>query len=1334
MEKSGIQHFACYTEPATLGTRWKRWLTSFELFADGKGLILGENTPVATQQRRRALLLHLAGPDVQDIFSTLQGTGGPTDYKEAVDALNEYFVPQVNTALARHEFQKLHQKPGETVQQFATRLRQVVKDCGYGGDSDNQIRDAILSRGTSEYVRRKLLEVGRGLTLASALETAAQCETIEEQMSAMSGASKATAETVNHVSSKGKRGKQVSWNAKGKQSKDYNKNDGKCYRCGNSDHMGRDPKCPARGQTCNKCHGKDHYAKVCRTKNLKNRQTVNSVETENARNDFAFVVNDGDMPERLSFCVGGVNVKMLVDSGATSNVMGENAWENLKAGHIKCHSYVPKTERRLYSYSSSEPLVVKGEFTCDISIGNKTEQAEFIVIKGNGEPLLGRETATRLGVLRIGANISAVTDLKHTLQQQYPEVFKGVGKLKTRQVKLHINPDVRPVAQPLRRIPFNLRGAVENRIKELMNLDIIEPVNGPTPWVNPVVIVPKPGNDVRLCLDMRRANEAIVRERFPIPTVDELLQGMNGSTIFSKLDLKWGYHQLELTPESREITTFAVHNGVYRYKRLLFGVSSASEQYQHEIASALTGIEGVENISDDVIIHAADQETHDQRLHAVMARLRESGLTLNPGKCQFNMDRLIFMGILLSEKGIGPTEERVRAVTEAREPETATEVRSFLGLVGYSSRFIPQFATLSEPLRRLTRKDTPFKFGPEQKQAFSNLKAELARAATLAYFDKDAKTCVIADASPVGLGAVLVQNQKGIRVPVCYVSRSLTLCERKYSQTEREALGLVWACERLHPYLYGRKFDLVTDHKPLEVIYGPRSKPCARIERWVLRLQPYDFKVVHIAGKNNIADPLSRLLTGEGRGVQHEHGADEYVRFVAVNATPKALTTREVEEASASDTELRELRRAIDTGHFEKCKQYAVVANELCTIGFLVLRGTRIVLPQALRARALALAHEGHLGIVGTKQHLRTKVWWPGMDRAAERHCKACHGCQIVAKPDPPEPLRPTPLPDGPWRDVAVDLLGPLPSNHSILVVVDYFSRYYEYDILTSTTTDKVIDSMETIFSRHGQPVTCRSDNGPQFKSEQFKLFCEENGITHVKTTPKYAQANGEVERQNASLMKRIRIAQSDGLDWKKELRKYVTVYRGITHTTTGKSPAELLFNRKIRGKLPELIETHTDQEVCDRDSEQKAKSKVYADTTRGARHSEVSVGDTVLVRQDKTDKLTTTFNATPHKIISKTGNKVVVQSPAGAQYARNTTFVKKYERLRQDTHTEQEETSGAESIGPSEAAMEDKQLPAAAPTPHTETDLHTQTQPDTPVRPQRARIAPKKLSDYVCE
>uniref|UniRef100_A0AAV2MLX7 Gypsy retrotransposon integrase-like protein 1 n=1 Tax=Knipowitschia caucasica TaxID=637954 RepID=A0AAV2MLX7_KNICA len=1110
-DKSSVPKFDCYKEPATLGPRWTRWLTAFELFADGKGLILDARVTDNTKIRRRALLLH-AGTDVQDIFSTLDDTGGSSDYDKAVKALNDYFVPKVNNAFARQTFYQLSQNAGETVQQFVTRLRRTAKDCAFGGDLSNQLRDAVLSKCSSEYVRRKLLEEGSELVLDKALEIAAQCERVEEQMAAMrvNDTDIKGAEAVNQISKgRGERGK-------------FRKREGEekgkvCFRCGHGDHFAKDQKCPARGQTCRQCNGKDHYAKMCKSK------------------------------------------------------------------------------------------------------GKRATQAEFTVIAGQGVPLLGRQTATELGVLRVGVDVAAVTDVKTEVQGKYPKLFTGVGKLNTKQVRLHIDGNVEPVAQPLRRVPFHLREAVDRKIEELLRMDIIEKVEGPTPWVNPVVVVPKAKDkDIRLCLDMRMANRAIIRGRYPIPTVDELLHDMNGSAVFSKLDLRWGYHQLELTEESRAITTFAVHSGTYRYKRLIFGVSSASEQYQHEVTSALTGIEGVANISDDIIVHAPDHDTHRQRLHAVLERLEKCGLTLNGEKCQFEMDKLVFMGILLTEKGVGPTSERVRALEEAREPENASEVRSFLGLAGYSSRFIPQFATISEPLRRLTKKEVPFVFGPEQQVAFETLKLKLAEAGTLAYFHKDAPTKVIADAGPVGIGAVLIQEQQGAMVPICYVSRSLTDCETRYSQTEKEALALVWACERLHPYIYGKRFDLVTDHKALQVIYSPKSKPCARIERWVLRLQPYDFRVVHIAGKFNIADPLSRLLGKSAKSTPHHHGAEEYVRFVAVQATPRALTTREVERASAEDKELDEVRKAIKTGRFEKCSAYGRIANELCTIGQLVLRGTRIVLPQSLRSRALILANEGHLGMVGMKQHLRGKVWWPGMYKATEKYVKACDGCKLEARPDVPEPLRPTALPDGPWQDLATDLLGPLPTGHSILVVVDYYSRYYEYEIMRSTTAEKVIDSLENIFSRHGLPVSIRSDCGPQFLSTQFQDFCKENGIQHVKTTPKWAQANGEVERQNASIMKRIRIAHAEGLDWQKELRKYVTVYRSIEHSTTGRSPAELLFNRKLRGKLPDISTPRIDIEARDTDAENKGKYAEYADQRRGAKPSPVQVGDEVLLKQDK--------------------------------------------------------------------------------------------------------------------
>ena len=322
--------------------------------------------------------------------------------------------------------------------------------------------------------------------------------------------------------------------------------------------------------------------------------------------------------------------------------------------------------------------------------------------------------------------------------------------------------------------------------------------------------------------------------------------------------------------------------------------------------------------------------------------------------------------------------------------------------------------------------------------------------------------------------------------------------------------------------------------------------------------------------------------------------------------------------------------------------------------------------------------------------------------------------------------------------------MGPLPSGHSLLVIVDYYSRFYEVEVMQSTTTEKVIDRLADTFCRHGLPNTIKSDNGPQLKSNEFREYCEQHGIIHQKVTAKWAQANGEVERQNRSLLKRLQIAQAENRPLRAEFRKYLTAYRSNPHNTTGRSPAELLFNRKFKGKISDLSIDHAyAHEVHDRDAEQKAKSKTYADIHRSASPSSPELGDEVLVQQDKTNKLSTAFDPNPFKVVSKTGNSLVVERPTGNQYSRNTSHVEQY--ISEGDLTPQL-GSDSESKPPKPQQELDPVPSPCEPTVPESTaglldrgecrDLQDNVgaapEPSRNLRPQRTRRLPERLRDYI--
>ena len=560
-------------------------------------------------------------------------------------------------------------------------------------------------------------------------------------------------------------------------------------------------------------------------------------------------------------------------------------------------------------------------------------------------------------------------------------------------------------------------------------------------------------------------------------------------------------------------------------------------------------------------------------------RLKEKNLTLNKDKCEFNKDSLEFYGYIFSANGISPSPNKVCAIKNMDIPSNVSEVRSFLAMTNYLSRFIPQYSTLTEPLRILTRQDVKWYWGQEQQTAFDKLRQELSSDTVMAYFDpkEQTETVLFVDASPVGLGSVLIQNDR----VVTYASRALTDVEKRYSQTEREGLSIVWACEHFHLYLFGHYFTLISDHQPLEIIFNnPKSKPPARILRWQLRLQNYNFKVVYKSGKSNISDCLSRhpnkhqLISDNSK---QQDIAECYLNYLSDGNVPKSMTLEEISLSTSKDSELQTVVKCVKSGIWNKSYEnktvdtFSRMKNELTVVtvqhGEILLHDNRLVIPKDLQSRVIALAHQSHLGIVKTKQLLREKVYFPGIDKQVENVCQGCIPCLASTPKKTFEPLQMSNLPDAPWTEISMDFCGPFPNGCYLMVVMDEYSRFPIVEIIHSLSAKTVIPHLDKIFSLFGCPVTLKTDNGPPMNSEQFKKFAKYVGFEHRKITPLWPKANSECERFMKTICKAIRAAHVEQNNWKQEMYNFLRNYRATPHATLKKAPAEILFSRNIKSK-----------------------------------------------------------------------------------------------------------------------------------------------------------------------
>ncbi|XP_065088042.1 uncharacterized protein K02A2.6-like [Ochlerotatus camptorhynchus] len=1278
MDKWDIPQFKFRSIPnSTVRDEWQKYKRNFGFIAAANG--------EKDKTRLKNIFLARAGPDVQEVFSSIPGADVDEDkekkidpYQTAIEKLDEYFSPKRHEAFERNSYWNLKPMEDESMEKFLWRSLEVARKCNFGSTLEESRNIAVVDKiilFAPPELKEKLLQK-ESLTLDDVTRVVSSYEAVKYQSQQMKTASSSTERSApSYWMDNGTNVCKIQGSSKNPT--------GECYRCGRKNHYGNDPKCPAKDQRCNKCNRIGHFYKRCRTITLPQKRSANnpiewrgkkpksqgimrvqdSEEEKPVPPNFIFSIGNGD--EFIWVKVGGVMIQMLIDSGSAKNIIDDRTWAYMKTHGVKVEEFWKEADQTFRAYGrDSEPLAVGGMFEAVISVedaGKRIERSDrFYVVQGGTQPLLGRLTATKLGVLSIGLP-SVQSSLNQVVDEKRP-----FPKIKDVKLRIPIDRTITPVVQHVRRPPIALLSRIEDKLSALLTTDIIEPVTGASEWVSPLVTIVKDNGDLRLCVDMRRANQAIRREHHMMPTIEDFLPRLKAAKFFSRLDIKESYYQLELEEDCRDITTFITHKGLYRFKRLMFGVSCAPEMFQKALEQILAGCENTVNYIDDIIIFGQTEEEHDRALQQVLSTLREKEVLLNHRKCVFKATEIEFLGHVISEEGIRPTASKIESLTRFRAPKTAEEVRSFLGLVTYVGRFLPDLATVTAPLRELTQSGKHFVWQESHQKSFERLKEIIGDIRTLHFFDNSLRTRVITDASPVALGAVLVQfegsDDENPRV-ICYASKSLTATEKRYCQTEREALAIVWAVERLSVYLIGRKFELETDHKPLEVIFSPSSRPCARIERWVLRLQSFTFEVKYRKGSSNVADSFSRLVE-EDNAVEFEK--DNKFLILAVTESA-AVDVGEIENAVERDQQLRLVVEAMRSGSWTRVevKAFEPFQNELGLVGDLLVRGSKLVVPEQLRKRMLDLAHEGHPGESLMKRRLRDRVWWPRMDVDITSYVKNCEGCRLVGLPSKPVPMSRRMMPTKPWVDVAIDFMGPLPSGEYLLVIVDYFSRYKEVKIMVKITAKDTVGRLDRIFTRLGYPRTMTLDNAKQFVGKEFELYCNTHGITLNHSTPYWPQENGLVERQNRSLLKRLQISHALGRDWKQDLQDYLIMYYTTPHSSTGKTPTELCFGRTIRSKIPSLEDIETapvSTEYTDRDQVLKTKQKQREDLRRRATESSVEVGDTVLMQNlVPGNKLTTTFNPTKFKVLNRSGARVTIEDQDnGRVFDRNVSHVKK--------------------------------------------------------------------------
>lgn len=762
-----------------------------------------------------------------------------------------------------------------------------------------------------------------------------------------------------------------------------------------------------------------------------------------------------------------------------------------------------------------------------------------------------------------------------------------------------------PIKQAPRRLPLAKQEWARQELVSMQEQGIIEPGFGP--WAAPVVLVDKKDGSQRFCVDFRRLNEVTKKDSYPLPRIDAILDALGGSSWFSTLDLKSGYWQIEMDAADREKTAFSMDGGLWQFKVMPFGLCNAPATFERLMEMVMSGMpkQALLVYLDDLIVHADGFDQELSNLRDTFTRLRNAGLKLSPKKCHLFKRETSFLGHIVSAKGLATDPEKATAVVNWPQPRNTTDVRSFLGLCAYYRRFVKDFAIVARPLYELTGKNRKFLWSIECGEAFNKLKLLLTNPPILRFPNLHKEFVLDTDASQTGIGAVLSQVDGEEEYVLAYFSRLLSKAERRYCTTRRELLAIVKSLTHFHPYLYGHKFTLRTDHASLRWLVNFRD-PEGQLARWLQRLQQYDFKVIHRPGsKHGNADGLSRRPCEEDmcryccrqESLSEKEAVTATVNFVSLQGVDLAASQR-------TDSDLAEIINLKQSGSNRpswsqvstkspvfKCYwsewETLELANDVLHRRWHTDTPNKShllpVIPKDLQGELLRYVHDnpsgGHFGRKKTLSKVKDKYYWINRRRTVNDWCRNCTVCATRKGPKKkqhgPAQLY---VVGAPMERIAVDILGPLPvtdlGNKYMLVAMDYFTKWPEVYAIPdqeATTIARVL--VEGMFSRFGAPLELHSDQGRNFESAVFAEVCRLFGVNKTRTTPGYPQSDGMVERFNRTLLNMLASVSSDHQrDWDIYLPFVLLAYRTAENEATGVSPSYAMLGREVRGPVDLLL------------------------------------------------------------------------------------------------------------------------------------------------------------------